>query len=77
MAVFIKLTNRRKQIENKIPQRSYKIADILLLIQIRFNQLKLPLDISLSDKNRVSIKLKKLGAEQKTALHLNEYLSKS
>ena len=68
-----------QQIENTIPQGSYKIADILILIQVRFNQLKLPLNISLSDKNRVTIKLKNrknLAAEHKTALLLNEYLSK-
>ena len=67
-----------QQIENTIPQGSYKIADILIFIQVRFNQLKLPLNISLSDKNRVTIKLKKrknLAVEHKTALLLNEYLS--
>ena len=49
-----------QQIDNTIPQRSYKIADILILIQVRFNQLKLPLNISLSDKNRVTIKVQNI-----------------
>ena len=46
-------------VENTIPQGSYKIVDILILIQFRFDQLKLPLNISLSNKNRVTLKGKK------------------
>ena len=57
---------------NTIPQGSYKIVDILILIQFRFDQLKLPINISLSDKNRVTLKLKNrrnLGAEHRTAIY--------
>ena len=42
---------------NTIPQGSYKIVDILILIQFRFDQLRIPIIISLNDKNRVTLKL--------------------
>ena len=35
---------------NTIPQGSYKIVDILILIQYRFDKLKIPIIISLNDK---------------------------
>ena len=42
---------------NTIPQGSYKIVDILILIQFRFDQLRIPIIISLNDKNWVTLKL--------------------
>ena len=61
-----------------IPQGSYKIVDILILIQFRLDALKVPLTIYLSDKNRVTLKLirRVVVKDDVTSLYFNEYLSK-
>ena len=61
---------------NTIPQGSF--VDILILIQYRFDKLKIPIIISLNDKNRVTLKLmRRLAAkEDLTTVYMNEYLSK-
>ena len=59
--------------EYTIPQGSYKIVDILILIQFRLDALKVPVTIYLSDKNRVTLKLirRVVGKDDVTSLYFN------
>ena len=44
-----------QSVGHTIPQGSYEIVDILILIQFRLDKLNGPLTINLSDKNRVTL----------------------
>ena len=68
----------RQGYTNTIPQGSYKIVDIIILIQYRFDKLKIPIIISLNNKNRVNLKLKwkHVAKEDSISIYFNEYLTK-
>ena len=72
--MFLSNTSLEGQgVGNTISQGSYKIVDILILIQYRFDKLKIPIIISLSDKNRVTLKLirKLVAKEDLTKIYFN------
>ena len=66
-------------VEFQIPQGSYEVVDIILIIQRYMDALKIPLLIYLNDdKNRVTLKLKNrnIGKNDIYTLFFNGYLSK-
>merc|ERR1711888_284354 len=66
-------------VEFQIPQGSYEVVDIIVIIQRYMDALNIPLLIYLNDvKNRVTLRLKKrnIGRNDIYTLFFNGYLSK-
>ena len=75
------LTNNKllgQAVAHRIPQGSYIIVDILILIQYRFDKIKLPLTIYVNDKNRVTFKVKRKHVNNNIQIkvYFNQYLCK-